>query len=381
MVLIRVRFCLLLNILALYQCINCAACSNFAPKSFARETNRDAYHYVYAQPKTDEEMDQARAALAACPVAAIRLETKAERQHRAVDKTDVTWTDEDQKIAQGLRIGGTADKEPPFPRPFLHSVPNVYWMGHHNETSLGATPYLFEGTNQGKKVWIMVDTPRFGPSAQRAVESLTGPDGPDYLFLTHVDDTADHKKWVDHYNKNGTNNLQRIFHAGDLGRHNWLGDFSLEDVEILLPQQQSSGKSREGTTAYSLEGQLLDEDWYETYPEELVVLHTPGHSPGSITLYQRPNKKEDKPGILFTGDSYGWTTRLGGRMTGMGRYGNDLRLQAKILRRFLDLDWQVIAPGHSHPRDYRSIEDRDKQKVIQKDELSVAVDDLLARNF
>jgi len=227
----------------------------------------------------------------------------------------------------------------------------------------------------------MVDTPRFGPSAQRAVESLTGPDGPDYLFLTHVDDTADHKKWVDHYNKNGTNNLQRIFHAGDLGRHNWLGDFSLEDVEILLPQQQSSGKSREGTTAYSLEGQLLDEDWYETYPEELVVLHTPGHSPGSITLYQRPNKKEDKPGILFTGDSYGWTTRLGGRMTGMGRYGNDLRLQAKILRRFLDLDWQVIAPGHSHPRDYRSIEDRDKQKVIQKDELSVAVDDLLARNF
>jgi len=365
------------------RCINCAACSNFAPQSFARETNRDVYHYVFAQPQTTEEMDQARAALAACPVAAIRLETKAERQHRAADKSDVTWTDDDEKIVQGLRIGGTTDKGPPFPRLFLQSVPSVYWMGHHNDKSFGATPYLFQATHQGKEIWIMVDTPRFGTSAQRAVASLTGPDGPDYLFLTHVDDTADHQKWVELYNKGGNNNnnLRRILHTGDLGRHNWLGDRTLEDVEILLTQQPSSRKSNKDLTAYSLKGQVLDKDWYESYPEEVVILHTPGHSPGSITLYRRPNEKDDKPGILFTGDTLAWTTRLGGRMTGMGRYGNDLQVQVDTLERLLDLDWQIIAPGHLHPRDYRSIVGTDKQKSIQKDELSIAMDDLLVRNF
>ena len=58
------------------RCINCAACSNFAPTIFERGTKFK--HVVYKQPtlQNKEELEEASAALAACPVAAIRVESK-----------------------------------------------------------------------------------------------------------------------------------------------------------------------------------------------------------------------------------------------------------------------------------------------------------------
>ena len=82
----------------------------------------------------------------------------------------------------------------------------------------------------------MVDTPKFSKSAVAAIESLTGDGRPvDCLILTHVDDTAGHNDWKDHYP-----NLQRIFHSGDLGKHNWVGDTTLEHVEVLLQTNDDS---------------------------------------------------------------------------------------------------------------------------------------------
>lgn len=62
----------------------------------------------------------------------------------------------------------------------------------------------------------MVDTPRFGKKFASCPNGMTGPKGPDFLFLTHVDDTADHGKWV---LVQEFPHLQRIFHQGDTGRH------------------------------------------------------------------------------------------------------------------------------------------------------------------
>jgi hypothetical protein len=42
-------------------------------------------------------------------------------------------------------------------------------------------------------------------------------------------------------------------------------------------------------------------------------------------------------------------------MTGFPKYGNDLRQQSEVPKQLLELDWQVIAPGHGHPRDYRNV--------------------------
>ena len=61
------------------RCINCAACSGFAPSIFERGKTKNAHkHIVNKQPtiQNKHELEGARAALAACPVAAIRVEKK-----------------------------------------------------------------------------------------------------------------------------------------------------------------------------------------------------------------------------------------------------------------------------------------------------------------
>jgi glyoxylase-like metal-dependent hydrolase (beta-lactamase superfamily II) len=299
-----------------------------------------------------------------------------ERRHAATnadDKHEVAeaWTDADQQLVTRLSLA--TDK--PFPKRFLNdeSLP-VYWLGHHNEASFGATPYLLQTQHKGQNIHIMIDTPKFSPSSIRAVEQITGSGvGPDYLFLTHVDDTADHLKWAQHY----AGRLKRIFHAGDLGVHNWIGDPSLETVEVLLPKPKpgahdtTDAVSGASLMAYSLDGEVLKGDWMTTTDDaghKVVILHTPGHSPGSITLWDRVND------LLFTGDTYAWTTREGGRMSGFPRYGNDLRLQAETLRRLLTLsDWVIVAPGHGHPRDYRGV---DSVERVKEEELKVALEEL-----
>jgi glyoxylase-like metal-dependent hydrolase (beta-lactamase superfamily II)/ferredoxin len=317
------------------KCINCAACSHFAPSVFHR---LDQYHVVYHQPDSPFEVDQARAALAACPVAAIRLQTQ-------------LLTKKEKELAVAMALSPDKNNIPlPFPRPLL---PDVYFVGYHNEGSFGATPYLTEVKYGGDLVWIMIDTPRLSKLSKEAVISLTGPKGPDYLLLTHVDDTAGHQEWVREFPS-----LKRIFHAGDLGVHNWIGDASLENVEILLPNIKENG---EKLTMYSLNGTVLQEQ-----EDDMVILHTPGHSPGSISLYLKSHR------VLFTGDCYAFTTRTM-QMTGFPQYGNNLRKQASTLRKLLNYDWDVIAPGHGHHKDYRMVTNKEQVKC---DDVEHAIDEM-----
>jgi glyoxylase-like metal-dependent hydrolase (beta-lactamase superfamily II) len=126
-----------------------------------------------------------------------------------------------------------------------------------------------------------------------------------------------------------------------------------------------------------LDGTVLDHDWQEPFERgeldsDAVILHTPGHSPGSITLYVR-RTAPNLPGILFTGDTYAYTTSGGGRMTGFGRYGNQRKQQVETLERLSKLTaWDIVAPGHGHPRDYRGHDHDTKLR-----ELKVAQEDLL----
>jgi hydroxyacylglutathione hydrolase len=69
---------------------------------------------------------------------------------------------------------------------------------------------------------------------------------------------------------------------------------------------------------------------------ELKVLHTPGHSPGSICLYS------EEEGVLFDGDVL--------FNAGMGRYdlpGGDYRVLMESIKRLLTLpDDTIVYPGH-----------------------------------
>jgi glyoxylase-like metal-dependent hydrolase (beta-lactamase superfamily II) len=356
-------------------------------------------HVVHKQPATPAELSRARAALAACPVAAIRLETLAERRHNAAatdNKAAVeeAWTPQDEWTVKHMsaKTGGR-----PFPRPFLleegamtdTSIRDVYWTGHHNEASFGNIPYLLRAIHHdddknNQPVWIMVDTPKFSKAAVDGVISVTGLAGPDYLFLTHVDDTFDHGKWSTHFPR-----LKRIFHSGDLGPYNWIGDTTLEDVEILLPtilgDEKTPPQGDDGVlTAYNLDGTVLSNDWTEQLKRgelDVVIVHTPSHSPGSISLLKRRVSAGDSscPGILFTGDTYAYTTADGGKMTGFGMYGKNLQQQVETLSRILTLgeNWDVIAPGHGHTRDYRSQQGGDDVKAA---EMKVAQEDLIPRS-
>jgi glyoxylase-like metal-dependent hydrolase (beta-lactamase superfamily II) len=258
-----------------------------------------------------------------------------------------------------------------FPRPFLleeveniQPIPDIYWVGHHNERSFGAVPYLLRARHHNHQdVWILIDTPRFSIASVRDVQSLTGENGPDYLFMTHIDDTADHEQWKERFP-----NLKQIFHAGDLGRNNWLRDKSLESVDILLQDVPSSHSPDDPLVMYDLDGKIVDR--MDDVKGNVVILHTPGHSPGSITLYKLPDG--NSPGVLFTGDTYAYTPYK--KMTGFGRYGRNLAQQTKTLSKLLQLKgWDVIAPGHGHPRDYRKLDDS-----VKMAELKHAQEDLLA---
>lgn len=393
------------------RCINCAACSMFSPHSFERSSsavggNNDHHHRVYRQPQTDDEIEQARAALAACPVAAIRVETPAQRNHNGIPPP-MTDGDEDANLTKRLglnpKFNGGAD--PPFPRRVVGGdisdkardsfSPEVYFLGHHNEKSFGATPYLFHSAAHSN-CWIMVDTPKFSKSAVKAVETLTGIGrGPAYLILTHVDDTAGHNEWKDHYGSS----LRRVFHAGDLGRHNWIGDTTLEGVEVLLRPPETDGRPS-SLQAYDLTGTPIDDE--AAAKEEVVLLHTPGHSPGSISVLFRSqggdgdghNDDGHGHGVLFTGDTYAYRLSANA-MTGMPQYGYDRRQQAETLRLLLPgggvsaksnaannprswLDWSVVMPGHGHYRDYSYIGDPDERHHVQRQEMEPALEELEA---
>lgn len=330
------------------KCINCSACSMFAPTVFSRGITTDTHHIVSKQPFSELEIEESRAALAACPVAAIRVEPK--KRDSAADAAEETKTETEHVLADQLAINPKFNgRELPFPRPVSPNLPDVHFIGYHNSRSFGAAPYLIKvpsssGPDANDTTWVLVDTPLYSKRAVETVESLTGPQGPSYLVLTHVDDTADHNRWKEHYP-----NLKRIFHAGDLGVHNWIGDQTLEDVEILL----HSTSSETSLQYFDLNGTPIDsnkDDDDDTSQDPLVLVHTPGHSPGSISLLKKPIA--DSPGVLFSGDTYSYTTRDGGHLSGFPRYGNDARLQSKILPQLLDLDWKVLAPGHGHVRDY-----------------------------
>jgi len=287
------------------RCINCAACSHFAPTVFERNTDIHK-HVVYHQPIFGQkEVAEARAALAACPVAAIRIEIDihGEGQRQLKDSLSIQH---DRPFPQVMYPMQSKDGE-------MIDM-GVYYLGHHNDATFGAIPYLVMGKSPvGKDVSIMVDVPRFNPSSVRAVRSLVA-SGPDYMFLTHVDDTADHNKWKEEFPA-----LKRIFHSGDLGVHNWIGDLTLENVEVLL-QKEIESTLDSGLAIWDIDGNPLPANKIDDVERgDFLILHTPGHSPGSICLLFRPmlqppnlrstdllsidgNKIKYPRGVLFTGE-------------------------------------------------------------------------------
>ncbi|XP_078160899.1 metallo-beta-lactamase family protein isoform X1 [Carex rostrata] len=202
-----------------------------------------------------------------------------------------------------------------FPLPIDEiDIPGVYHCGYHSEKSYGATSY-FISHPEGN---IMVDCPKYKEILARQIDMLGGVR---YLFLTHKDDIGEHDKWARRFK------CDRIMHVGDV-------DYRTEDVERKL---HGNGP------------------W--TIGSDFELVHTPGHTEGSVCLYYRAMK------VLFTGDHLYRSSETGKLDISIRYNQQSVSLQLDSVKKLLDFDFNWILPGHG--RRIRFKDNYEKNSAIE----------------
>ncbi len=242
-------------------CIDCGTCRQVAPESFAEG---DDASYVYRQPAGEAASRRAAMALVACPVAAIGTESK-----------------------RDLAAARAA-----FPEPIADGV---YYCGWAAESSYGARSYLVVRPRGN----ILVDSPRYaGP----LVEAIAALGGVRWMFLTHRDDVADHRKFHDRFG------CERILHRDDVVAGTREAEIKLEGDEAI------------------------------PFDDEALFIPVPGHTPGSTCLLYR--------GFLFSGD-HAWSDAKGERVVASrGVCWYDWGRQTASMARLADYRFEWLLPGH-----------------------------------
>ncbi|KAF3787738.1 hypothetical protein EJ110_NYTH07613 [Nymphaea thermarum] len=254
-----------------HKCIDCDVCRWMAPQVFVQIDGQSA---VCKQPSSEEERLKALQALLSCPTSSIHTE------HAPSDILDVQKT---------------------FPLPINdENLPGVYHCGYHSERAYGATSYLIVHPKGN----ILVDSPRYTERLARNIEKLGGAR---YMFLTHKDDVADHKKWSRRLK------CDRILHASDM-------ELSTADVEMQL---------------------YGDGPW----------CIGPDFDLGSVCLFYKPLK------VLFTGDHLGHTAEL--ELSIFEQYNQDsVATQLRSVNKLLDLDFRWILPGHGRRVEFHDVHEK-----------------------
>lgn len=210
-----------------HTCIDCDTCRWMAPETFCSEGDQSA---VYHQPTDEAERLRAMQALLSCPTASIGTVEKPTDVRQAQDSFPIL-------IAE-----------------------NVYHCGYHAENSYGAASYLIQRPEGN----VLVDSPRFAPPLVKRLEQMGDVR---YLYLTHRDDVADHRKFQQHFG------CERILHEDEIGH-------DTRDVEVKL-----SGINPVQLTP------------------DLLIIPVPGHTKGhTVLLYKNQ--------FLFTGDHLAWSSQL-----------------------------------------------------------------------
>jgi glyoxylase-like metal-dependent hydrolase (beta-lactamase superfamily II)/ferredoxin len=153
-------------------CIDCGACREIAPATFAR-SDRLGQSIVAAQPAEPVGETRALMAVVACPTASIGTSPR-----RAV--------------------GGAVAA---FPE---RLEDDVHYCGWHSEASYGAASYLIVRPRGN----VLVDSPRAARPLYERIEALGGVRT---MVLSHRDDVADHAAFARHFG------CERVMHAADAG--------------------------------------------------------------------------------------------------------------------------------------------------------------------
>jgi glyoxylase-like metal-dependent hydrolase (beta-lactamase superfamily II)/ferredoxin len=240
------------------ECIDCGTCYTMAPAVFADASGRSRVH---RQPGGPEETHLAQQALVACPTASIGTDDR-----------------------EGLRAAAAS-----FP---LTIEAEVSFCGYTSAKSYGAWSYFVERKGGN----VLVDSPRVAEPLLRALEARGGAR---YLFLSHVDDVADHAALARRFG------CARVMHRRD-------GLVGLEHY--------------------------VDGDEPTRLAEDLLVIPTPGHTAGSACLLYRD--------FLFTGDHLYWNPEKR-RLSASRAYNwSSWERQLESLDKLLAFDFRYVLPGH-----------------------------------
>ena len=151
---------------------------------------------------------------------------------------------------------------------------------------------------------------------------------------------GDHAKWAAHYK------ALRLIHREEVVER-------VKECEIQL----------EGTGPWAV-GEKGDLD-------EMMLIHTPGHTAGSTTLYHKPSRsmftgithpmpQRSRIPIFSTGDHFGYSEKTGG-LTILARYNKySVAAQFESLKKLLDYDFISVYPGHGHRLEFKTVQERDK---------------------
>ena len=245
------------------SCIDCDTCRWMAPEVFYRSGAQSA---VYHQPVNEEERRKALQALLSCPTASIGT----------VEKP--------QEIKE---------VQASFP---LLIEDNVYHCGYHAEASYAASSYLIQHPGGN----VLVDSPRFTPPLVKRLEAMGGVR---WMYLTHRDDVADHRKYQQHFH------CDRILHQDDISA-------DTRDVEMPLT----------GSEPVKLANDLL-------------IIPVPGHTRGHTVLLYK-----DK--FLFTGDHLAWSARLQKLVAFKDHCWYSWPELIKSMEKLTNYSFEWVLPGH-----------------------------------
>ncbi len=124
------------------------------------------------------------------------------------------------------------------------------------------------------------------------------------------------------------------FHPDHIGGVLEVVDFCAAEVMI----HEIEAAYIEKKAGFEVQVKLKDGDIIQLGNMNFKVIHTPGHSPGSICLYNSDKK------ILFSGDTI--------FAYGVGRTdipGGDILELKKSIKRLTELDVEILLPGHDVP--------------------------------
>jgi glyoxylase-like metal-dependent hydrolase (beta-lactamase superfamily II)/ferredoxin len=246
------------------SCIDCDACRQIAPATFRDHGDQSS---VVKQPASDDEARRALMALVACPTASIGTSRKYD-----------------------ANVGVEA-----FPEVVDE---NIYFCGFTSESSFGAWSYLVtRPADAGGNV--LVDSPRY---TARLVKKIERMGGVSQMFLSHVDDIADHARFA------GRFDCARVMHARD-------------------------GAERRGME------RVIEGDDPVRLDDDLIAIPTPGHTRGSTVLLYREK-------YLFTGDHLAWSPARETLTAFRSACWYSWDEQIRSMERLLDYRFEWVLPGH-----------------------------------